>query len=201
MYKNFIFDMGNVLLDFSPDYILSQFTHDPKEIESLKYGIFAGEGWKQLDNGDTTLEEIITDALKKVSPEQQAVAERVMREWQNYMPERAEMVKIVHQLKDAGHGVYLCSNAAANFRDYFNNYDVFNHFDDLVISGEIHMSKPDRGIYEHVLTKNKLDPETCLFIDDSQANIVGAKKCGIAGYHFNGNAALFDRYLRAIGVY
>lgn len=39
MYKNILFDMGNVIMDFSPDYILSMYTKDVKLINFLKYKI------------------------------------------------------------------------------------------------------------------------------------------------------------------
>ena len=51
MYKNILFDMGNVIMDFSPDYILSMYTRDVKLINFLKYKIIYTKAWAQSDRG------------------------------------------------------------------------------------------------------------------------------------------------------
>lgn len=199
MYRNFIFDMGNVLMDFSPDYILSRYTSDVTQIERFKRILF-GSVWQQLDNGDISFEEAKNALIKKVQPEEATLLSTIIDTWHLHKVPRQDMLEIVKELKGQGYGIYLCSNAAKRFYEYMNNYEVFDYFNDIVISADIQISKPDLGIYMHVLTKNNLNPEECLFIDDINANIEGARKCGIAGYHYNGNAALFREFLVAIGI-
>jgi len=41
------------------------------------------------------------------------------------------------------------------------------------------LRKPEKAIYERVITENNLDPTTTLFIDDLIQNIEGAKLCGL----------------------
>ena len=50
------------------------------------------------------------------------------------------------------------------------------------------MVKPNKEIFEHLLGKYNLNADECLFIDDSEKNIEGAKALGINGYLFDGNA-------------
>ena len=45
------------------------------------------------------------------------------------------------------------------------------------------MKKPDREIFEFVLTRQNLLPEETLFIDDTPMHIEGAEAAGIRGYH------------------
>ena len=64
-----------------------------------------------------------------------------------------------------------------------------------MISGEIHKVKPDRAIYDYLLTTYALNPQECIFIDDNPANIAMAESLGITGYLFDGDAAKLRTYL------
>lgn len=50
-------------------------------------------------------------------------------------------------------------------------------------SFEMGKAKPEAAIYEQVIQENNLNPQNTLFIDDSQANIYGAKKLGLQTLH------------------
>lgn len=52
-------------------------------------------------------------------------------------------------------------------------------FDAFYLSHEINFRKPDADIYEFVLNKHKLQPEECLFIDDTTENTEAAAALGI----------------------
>lgn len=52
-------------------------------------------------------------------------------------------------------------------------------FDAFYLSHEINFRKPDADIYEFVLNKHKLQPEECLFIDDTKENTEAAAALGI----------------------
>lgn len=200
MYTNFIFDMGNVLMDFSPDYILSRFTTDPVEIEALKEIIFKSSYWKNLDNGDISFKDALAEVIQLTPAEYHQTCETFFNEWHLHKVPRLDMLEIIKNLKAKGYGIYLCSNAASRFHTYKDKYEVFEYFDDLLISADIRISKPDPRIYEHLLKSNHLDPKTCLFIDDLSVNIDSAKTCGIAGYHYNGNATLFRSFLEILSI-
>ena len=49
----------------------------------------------------------------------------------------------------------------------------------MVVSYEVHMLKPEPGIYEYILKKYSLVPEECLFYDDRQENVDAAIRMGI----------------------
>jgi glucose-1-phosphate adenylyltransferase len=68
-------------------------------------------------------------------------------------------------------------------------------FDGMVFSGIVHLVKPDRRIYEHLLSTYGLTPDECLFIDDSPKNIEGAKAFGINTYLFDGSTEKLRKYL------
>lgn len=57
--------------------------------------------------------------------------------------------------------------------------DFKKQFDAFYLSHEIQLRKPNADIYEFVLKQNKLNPEECLFIDDTKANTDAAANLGI----------------------
>lgn len=67
---------------------------------------------------------------------------------------------------------------AQNILKYFNS-------DNIAISGQLGLLKPNTTMYSFLLNTYKLRPEECLFIDDQQENLDSAQKLGIHGYHYN----------------
>lgn len=187
-------------MDFSPDYILSCYTKEIQDIEYLKEMIFYSGLWASIDNGDSSFH-TAKDLILDTSPERlHSVITEFFSTWYTHKIERKDMREIIVELKEKGYGIYLCSNAASLFHQYKDTYEVFDYFDNITISADVNISKPESGIYEIVLNANSLDASECLFIDDVAENIRGAMKCGIAGYHYNGNAKMFYDYLSNIKV-
>ena len=52
-------------------------------------------------------------------------------------------------------------------------------FDELFLSHEIGLVKPDREAYDHVVRALGVPPERILFLDDNQINIEGARVVGL----------------------
>lgn len=200
MYTNFLFDMGNVLMDFSPDYIISQFTTNIEDIEKIKEVVFSGSDWRQLDQGVISFDEVLAKVKKDLPKRLHKTVESLFDEWHLHKLPNNDMTDLVKDLKAKGYGIYLCSNAASRFYTYMDRYEVFQYFDDITISADLKITKPDPGIYNYIVDKHFLDKKTCLFIDDLKENINGAKAVGIAGYHFNGNTSLLRKFLENIKV-
>uniref|UniRef100_A0A914EQQ8 Uncharacterized protein n=1 Tax=Acrobeloides nanus TaxID=290746 RepID=A0A914EQQ8_9BILA len=57
------------------------------------------------------------------------------------------------------------------------------HYDIIFESCKLGMRKPNRDIYEHVLSELKIQPEEAIFIDDLIQNIEGANQVGLTTIH------------------
>ena len=200
IYKNFIFDMGNVILDFSPDYLLSMHTQDIHVIKTLKQELFYTGLWQKMDNDEVSLEEMTSIVRGKVPQEMHQILDNFMKMWSLSLVTNLGMLELIERLKDSGYGIYLCSNAPSFFLDYKNHYPILDMFDGGVFSGEIGISKPQPEIFRYLLDKYNLNPKECFFVDDLSANIQGALNLGIDGYQYNGNLSLFENFLKNIGV-
>ena len=85
-------------------------------------------------------------------------------------------------LWDKGYKIYLLSN----YSDYlFNRHTegkaFLDYIDGKVVSYEVHYTKPQKEIYEILLSKYKLKPEESLFFDDREENVQTAVSLGISG--------------------
>lgn len=200
MIKNFIFDMGNVLMDFSPDYILSQYTQDLDLIATLKTLIFKSTIWKQLDQGLIEFEDAKIKIMDDIPKAYHLIVQDFFDTWYKHKLPREKMTVLIKALKEKGYGIYLCSNAAQLFHSYKDQYPVFEYFDGILISADIKISKPDVRIYEYLLDQYELNASECMFIDDLGENIVAAETLGIHGYHYNGNESMFEMYLKQLNL-
>jgi beta-phosphoglucomutase-like phosphatase (HAD superfamily) len=115
----------------------------------------------------------------------------------------AELGEIIGKLKAAGYKTALLSNAGAAFLDEKiskHNPEYKNLFDEIVLSAEVGMVKPEPGIFRHTLEMLLSKPEESLFIDDSTGNVEAAMALKINGYVFTDSAS-FASYLQEIGIH
>jgi putative hydrolase of the HAD superfamily len=64
-----------------------------------------------------------------------------------------------------------------------DNYEL-SFFKDVVFSWDVKLKKPDEKIYQHLLIKNNLTADECLFIDNNPDNIETANRIGMQTYLF-----------------
>lgn len=181
-FTTIIFDMGNVIIDFSPDYFLTKFTQDQEAYNVLKHNIFYHPLWSKADRGTISDEAFFEVIKQNVDAKYHELAYQVLHHWYDYKVERYDMLEIIKELSSAGYRLILCSNAATSFYKYKDKIEAFNYFDGFVISADLKIVKPEPGIYEYLLERFKLQPRECFFIDDLLANVKGAWDVGIDGY-------------------
>ncbi|HDZ19446.1 MAG TPA: HAD family phosphatase [archaeon] len=111
----------------------------------------------------------------------------------------SEMAEIIERLHKAGYTVSLMSNthaihAKSNLLKGF--YDIF---DNLFLSNEIGLIKPDMDQYKYVLKKLDTKPKKCVFIDDKIRNLVPARELGFIVIKFE-SFEKFQRQLNDLGI-
>jgi putative hydrolase of the HAD superfamily len=79
----------------------------------------------------------------------------------------------------------LLSNGWPSTRSFIDErWHIADIFDDMVISAEVGLAKPDQRIYQLALDRLGVEAEQTIFIDDFDENIQGARDLGIHGIHF-----------------
>ncbi len=104
-----------------------------------------------------------------------------------------QLVDRIRQLK--GHyRTALLSNAWSDLRDYLvNKWKIADAFDQMIISAEVGLVKPDQHIYRLVLERLQVPAHAAIFLDDFMENVEAARSVGLTGIHFrSANQALTE---------
>jgi epoxide hydrolase-like predicted phosphatase len=89
-----------------------------------------------------------------------------------------DMHDVVRRARGSGLKTGLLSNSWGN--DYpREEWDAL--FDDVVISGEVGLRKPEREIFELAVTRLGVPAGACVFVDDLSPNVRGAVAAGMVG--------------------
>lgn len=198
--QNIVFDMGNVLIRYTPEAYASAYLSDPEDIQCILDELFHNVEWVAMDRGTLTEKEAMRSIAKRLPEHLHAVAARLIREWHQDIPPYPEMDQLIHDLKAAGYGIYLLSNTSKRYHEFRVNIPAIDLFDGEFISADHGLLKPDRAMYQAFFEQFHLEPETCFFIDDSAANIESAMREGMQGFVFHGNVAKVRRALNEAGV-
>jgi epoxide hydrolase-like predicted phosphatase len=98
-----------------------------------------------------------------------------------------EMVSLIVGLRSARHKTALLSNTNHEEIDpIFERHGLAELFDEVVISSDVALAKPDSRIYQLMLERLNVKPEHAAFVDDNAENVAGAVSVGIHGIHFVG---------------
>ncbi|MCR5758950.1 MAG: HAD family phosphatase [Bacteroidales bacterium] len=181
--KNIVFDFGGVLIDWNPRYLYRSYFRTEEEMEYFFAHICTNEWNARQDAGRPFAEGV---ALLQARHPEYAEAIAIYHTRWNEMVVGAiqENVDWLRELKSQGYHIYGLTNwSAETLPGVMAKYDFFKLMDGIVVSGEEHLLKPDIRIYQTLLDRYHLRAGECLFIDDSPANIEGAKKAGLATWH------------------
>lgn len=181
-----VFDVGNVLLAFSPEQLLKELVPDrPDLYDVLSTRVFKSPYWVMLDHGTLTLEEAI-EAMTGRELSLKPYVRQVMENWRDLKGVISEGVDALKAAKAHGKRVYVLSNYHSDsFQFAQEKYDFFNLVDDFLVSSREGLLKPDPAIYRLAQERFQLLPERTLFIDDTPANIEAALNAGWQGFCLN----------------
>ena len=94
-----------------------------------------------------------------------------------------QMLELIKDLRANGILTSLLSNSWGGGEDGYPRHLFADLFDDVVISGEVGMRKPEERIFRLAATRLGLSPAECAFVDDVEGNIVAAEAIGFTAVH------------------
>ena len=201
MIRNIVFDMGNVLIRFDPSlFIEREGITDPEDRRLILDELFNSVEWAQMDRGileEKTAEPFI---LERFPERLHPAVSNLLHRWAIPGDEFTGMRELVADLKNAGYGLFLLSNASTAQHRYWPLFPVSRYFDGKLVSCDVKVVKPMREIYQIFTDRFLLDPEECLFIDDAPANVAAAITCGWNGIVFHQDANQLRRKMRQFGI-
>lgn len=186
MIDTLIFDFGNVFINIDIEGALNR-TFKSFDIESLSEEMIAFNSLyeKGLISTNEFLEFYSENFPKYTSQELVDIWNYILNDFPEYRLEFLKKIKATSNYK-----LILLSNTNELhinwIKEHVSFYEDFKScFDAFYLSHEINLSKPDSDIFNFVLNKNSLKPETCLFIDDNLDNINTAKSMRFNTWHIN----------------
>lgn len=183
--RNVIFDLGRVVVHWSPEWVAAQVSPDPVVQTSLLRDVFKHVDWLELDRGTLTQEQATARWTARTGLSRETVASIFdhTRACLKPIPATDALLRDLHS-----HGVplYCLSNMSIFGYDHLRgNYDFLDLFRGLIISSHVKALKPEPEIYRHLLCTYQLAPEECVFVDDIPENIHSARAFGIHGIVFD----------------
>lgn len=181
--KYFLFDIGNVLVDFEFARQLEAIAAATgREVESLTE--HDEEMQDAVERGRINDEEFVA-YLNEVKGLSWGVGDLVDIWRGTYTTNKFGRSLFVNAVQ-ADVPVYLLSNLAQHHADALeaNWPGFFDHVDGRFFSYEMGARKPEPTIYRQTLERLGVMGDQCFFIDDMAENIEAARDAGIHAHHF-----------------
>ncbi len=183
-FKAILWDLGGVILrteDWEPRHCLDRMLDLPNgKIYEL---VFESAISRKATLGEATNDELwmwVGEQLELSSGELTLVRDEFWSGDQIDM----DLIRFIRARKTETK-MGLLSNGWSSTRRFIDErWHIADIFDDMVISAEVGLAKPDQRIYQLALDRLDVVAEQTIFIDDFVENIQGARELGIHGIHF-----------------
>lgn len=194
--KAVVFDVGNVLYGWDPDaFLVRQIADDEARARFIAdVDLYA---WHDRLDGGRPYAEAAAE-LNETFPQYAAL----IAAWSDRFGETITgpvpgVHEIVAELDARGVPLFAITNFSADFWAPFAAREraFFARFQDIVVSGEEKLLKPDPAIYYRALDRFRLRPDEALFVDDRAINVEGALGVGMQAHLFTDAADLRARLM------
>ena len=175
-----VFDLGNVLIAWDPHPAIARAVGAEQATRFLADQDFDFMAWNhQQDAGRTWVE---GEAVAVTSHPLWEPAIRGYREHyaDSLVGAIEDTVQIVRELHAAGIMLFALTNWSKElFPLALQRFDFLGLFEDIIVSGEERVAKPDPKIFEILRERIGHSLGDCIFIDDTARNIEAAAKAGL----------------------
>ncbi|WP_379553982.1 HAD family hydrolase [Qipengyuania sp. DGS5-3] len=182
--KAVVFDVGRVLFDWQLSALFEKLVDDAAELEKVLSEVITEE-WHFEHDAGRPLGEMVPER-KALFPDYAHLLDAYATRFNETVPGPvAGSLELVEALATRNVPLFAITNFGAEFWDQFRpTQPIFDLFRDIVVSGKECLVKPDPAIFALSAERFGHDPHEMIFIDDNEANIVGARECGWQAHHF-----------------
>jgi 2-haloacid dehalogenase len=188
-----VFDFGGVLLDWNPRNVYRKlFGGDDEAMEAFlqEVDFYA---WNHQQDIGRPFAEGVADLSGRFPHRAPLIAAFAERWEESICGPILGTVAILDALRAMRYSLYGLTNwSAETFPRIRPKHEFLNWFEDIVVSGEVGLAKPDPAIYHILLQRAGATADQCLFIDDSVANVAVAVELGFKAILFQTPQQLRD---------
>ncbi|WP_298771764.1 HAD family phosphatase [uncultured Fibrobacter sp.] len=190
MLKNYIFDLGGVILDIRMQNAFERFAAlglpavelekggaTTQLMEDYQLGFVDTQSFCEQIAGKCNAGTTPHDIEKAWNSICLNIAERKLNALRRLCQRKDITVSLLSNTNEL-HWEYCCKNW---FSANGNHLEDF--FDHIFLSQELHLQKPDPKIFEAAIRTLNANPGETIFIDDSADNTAAAAACGLQTLH------------------
>lgn len=178
MIKVIVFDYGGVIELKDGDLI--------QEIaDSLQ---ITKEDWQEVyytlnhlnNTGEKSWREVATIVARKfnASDVQVSFIQDLINKYDHKRILNLELIEVIKDLKKKNYKIGILSNYSITLREKLTRLNIIDLFDEVIISSEVGLQKPQPEIFEIVFNKFNIKNSEMIFIDDTKKSLEGAEKIG-----------------------
>ncbi len=150
---------------------------------------------KQLLLGETTHQEIWKDFCKELGRD---IDYNILLDSFRYTRLDDKMIALVKMLKENYLIGMVTDNKCDRIRTILEYRGLQPYFDVVAISAELHSGKDSPAIFEYVLDTLKVSPGECVFIDNTEKNLVVPKQMGMSTMFYDDESRDYDVFINEL---
>lgn len=179
-----VFDIGRVMFDWNLKFLFEKLIDDPDQLDWFVAHVVTEEWHLQADGG-RPLADMVPE-LKARFPQHAALIDAYHGRFNETIGEPiAGTHELIRRLHARGVPLFALTNFGAEFFAGFRpTQPIFELFDDIVVSGDECIAKPDPRIYAIAEARFGYPPHALFFTDDNAANIAAASARGWQAHLF-----------------
>ena len=191
MIKNIIFDLGDVIINIDVPRAAQSFAVlANSSVEKSTQIIQENEVFRKFESGILN-ESTFRNYIRTIFENPDWTDETIDKAWNSLLLDiPKERIELIQRLKTS-YRLFLLSNTSPIHIKATNNIlgkatgvtkldDLFEH---LFLSYKMEVMKPDRQIFEMVLSQADIKAEETLFLDDNADNVRASLEIGIQTIH------------------
>jgi len=182
--KTIVFDLGNVLVNWNPRNLYQKLIKDKKELDYFLSVVCPMSWHNHLDLG-RPFAEVIAERQRNF-PEYADLISAYDTRWEEMFDGAiTPVVNILKNLHQQNYSLFALTNfPTEKFDQFCNDFPFMDCFQDVIVSGQEGIIKPDARIYDILLTRTGTMPENTVFIDDRLDNVMAARAKGIQALQY-----------------
>ena len=180
-----VFDLGNVLIAWDPHPAVARAVGVEQATRFLADEEFDFMAWNHEQDAGRSWDEGEAAALKSHPHWELAIRAYRANYSESLIGAIESTVQIVRELHAAGIPLFALTNWSEElFPVARERFDFLNLFEDIVVSGQVGVAKPDPEIFAILQKRIGHSLSDCVFIDDSLRNVEAAAAAGLDAIHF-----------------
>ncbi len=184
MIKNIIFDLGAVVIDWDPHHLYDPYFGNREKAEWFLQNICTRE-WNTLMDAGLPFSKGIKAKVEQF-PEWE-------KEINLYFEGSTKMIgglipgtsEYAIELYTRGYKLFALTNWSYETFSNVTGFEFFKYLSGMVVSGYEKIVKPSPEIYKLLMSRYQITASECIFIDDIQHNVDGARAVGMQALQFS----------------